>query len=356
MTGGIAAKAASRTSGRHWDVGNRLLVNGARVSDRVSFAMDVCCLAPCGARETATKRDATRKQPTPAAPKLRNYVVSSTMSQFIIARFPLINDSAKWRASQWHTAPLHRAAPTGCCGIPWHYFRSSWSFSATRAATSMDSSPTRDVMPARRRRRLASATLRPWEYNEWQPELLGGILAYRLPHSCRTSVRTYCEMPRSLPLGGLQDRLHRSSPVVGANLLEPSETRRYKDAMNWTTRAELYEGPDETLSAIEQRIAKLTGIPFHDDESPLMLGETMGGSLTPEELKSKQELGDAFIEGLHHDHNQRPNRAVTVLTYITGGEDSGLVGGGTIFPCLRLRAARIADRCNRAGGACCCSC
>jgi hypothetical protein len=242
------------------------------------------------------------------------------------------------------TAPTQPRRPrTGCCGIPWHYlplvvvFLGHAGSYVYRFISNLG-----DVMPARRAEAawLANATLRPWEYNEWQPELLDEeFLAYRLPHflsedECSHIINEIAPKA-AFHLAGSQDRLHRSSPVVGANLLEPSETRRYKDAMNWTTRAELYEGPDETLSAIEQRIAKLTGIPFHDDESPLMLGETMGGSLTPEELKSKQELGDAFIEGLHHDHNQRPNRAVTVLTYITGGEDSGLVGGGTIFPCLR---------------------
>ena len=67
-----------------------------------------------------------------------------------------------------------------------------------------------DVMPARRAEAawLANATLRPWEYNEWQPELLDEeFLAYRLPHflseeECSHIINEIAPKGR-LPLGGL---------------------------------------------------------------------------------------------------------------------------------------------------------
>ena len=211
----------------------------------------------------------------------------------------------------------------------------------------------REVLPAKRPYAawLENATTpgRPWELERWGAVPLDAEgIAYRLPRFLSVEE---CEhiINEVSPRAGFhmqtQTRVHRSTPLVGANLLEPSWTERHKDALNWTAmRAAKYdelgeepqpvEGPDRTLSRVEKRIAKLTGLPFHDVESPLMLGVTSSGKLSAEEMEEHHEAKDFFVRGLHHDHNQRNHRTVTVLVYLSA-EENGVVGGGTLFPCLR---------------------
>ena len=195
---------------------------------------------------------------------------------------------------------------------------------------------------------LQHATARPWEAAEWSAEQLDTEgLAFRLPNFLTVAECDHV-INEIAPIAGFhiqsQDRLHRSTPLVGANLLEPEHSRRYRDALNWTTMAALGEGPDETLASIERRIERLTGIPFHDLESPLMLGVTEAGTLSASERSASDQPHDSFVVGLHHDHNQRPDRTVTVIMYLTAEEESsGLIGGGTLFPCLRPRDAEDVD-------------
>ena len=57
------------------------------------------------------------------------------------------------------------------------------------------------------------------------------------------------------------------------------------------------------LRTIEERIANLTGIPIHDDESPLMLAVSRPWT--------RRYEGGA-LQNLHHDQNTAPGRVATV--------------------------------------------
>lgn len=80
---------------------------------------------------------------------------------------------------------------------------------------------------------------------------------------------------------------------------------------------------DKVLAAVEARIAQLTGIEVHADESPLMLAVSRP-------WRRRYEAADNRLQNLHHDQNTAPQRVATVLVYLTGG----LQGGETLFPCL----------------------
>ena len=54
---------------------------------------------------------------------------------------------------------------------------------------------------------------------------------------------------------------------------------------------------------------------------------------------------DAFVnqsalQNLHHDQNERPRRAVTVLIYLSDAASDGLKGGATSYPCVHSREPR----------------
>lgn len=90
---------------------------------------------------------------------------------------------------------------------------------------------------------------------------------------------------------------------------------------------------DPTLEAIEARIANLTGVPA-GDVPRVSLNRPWGAEHAASRLA---------LQNLHHDQNQRPRRALTVLIYLSGGEDEGgheevLQGGETLFPCVTARA------------------
>ena len=187
----------------------------------------------------------------------------------------------------------------------------------------------------------ASTPGRPWLVEEGGAEPLDvdGI-AYRLPkflsvEECEHIINNV--VPRAGFHLQVQDRHHRTAPLVGANLLEPSWTRRYQDGLNWTTSAALGEGPDRTLARIEKRIAALTALPFHDMESPLMISigsarsESAHDDVNSAPAVDAAATGGIFVRGLHHDHNQRDHRTATIIIYLT----AGVTGGDTLFPCLR---------------------
>ena len=134
-------------------------------------------------------------------------------------------------------------------------------------------------------------------------------------------------------------------------LLDPRERYAYVE-LNKTS---------ELLEQLEQRVADLTGIPLHQDESPFMLSVSRP-------WKRRYEGEGASLQNLHHDQNEGPGRVATVLIYLSGDGGGGAGGGGggggggdgasraagdiltggeTIFPCVGSATGRNADLCRR---------
>ncbi|EKX31257.1 hypothetical protein GUITHDRAFT_166926 [Guillardia theta CCMP2712] len=96
------------------------------------------------------------------------------------------------------------------------------------------------------------------------------------------------------------------------------------------------------LVELEDRIARTTMIRPHPDELPLMFTRQVSCA----HAAQQQQIPGAIVgnvvpnqrvRNVHHDKNQRENRVVTVLIYLS---DSGEGDGGhTIFPCLPAPAA-----------------
>ena len=80
---------------------------------------------------------------------------------------------------------------------------------------------------------------------------------------------------------------------------------------------------DEVTRRIETRIGKVTGIPPHEQDSPLRIA-----------VSRSWADGVGHIRNLHHDTHERPRRVATVLMYLTD-ENDGLEGGETLFPCVQ---------------------
>ena len=116
-----------------------------------------------------------------------------------------------------------------------------------------------------------------------------------------------------------------TAPLAGAALSASPDTERYDHGLNWSTTSGLSEGPDPVLLRIEERITNMTGIPYHDRESPLQIGRG----------RPHTHRGVAVGKPLHHDLNARFNRVLSVIMYLSDGEHDDLVGGHTLFPCLR---------------------
>lgn len=78
------------------------------------------------------------------------------------------------------------------------------------------------------------------------------------------------------------------------------------------------------LARVEKRVTKLTGLPSHANEEPLLLTRQLPAADAP------------ILDGskLHHDriNELKANRVVTVLAYLDTVEDAH--GGHTIFPTL----------------------
>ena len=83
------------------------------------------------------------------------------------------------------------------------------------------------------------------------------------------------------------------------------------------------------LSTVEARLGALTGIPWNEEEEPLML------------TLQRPQADGAWLDGsrLHHDliNAEKARRQVTVLTYLSTVEDAE--GGHTIFPGLQAATA-----------------
>jgi len=81
---------------------------------------------------------------------------------------------------------------------------------------------------------------------------------------------------------------------------------------------------DPILAEIDRRIGRLSGIPPHASESALRVSRT----------STWGRRGGPQVQNLHHDTAKAAKRRVaTLLVYLSDASD-GLVGGGTLFPCL----------------------
>lgn len=81
-------------------------------------------------------------------------------------------------------------------------------------------------------------------------------------------------------------------------------------------------GPSAVLLArVEERIARLTGLPSHEGEETLS-------------FRRSEAVGDDghWFANVHHDKNKQPGRAATVILYLSSLNDTD--GGHTIFPTL----------------------
>ena len=159
----------------------------------------------------------------------------------------------------------------------------------------------------------AGRSLLPWEQPRWSAELLDtNRTAYRIPNflsaeECEHIISDVAPKAGFHVFGEVNGS--NTAPLAGAGLAHfDKDSRRYLDALNWTQTAGLGEGADPKLMAIERRIAELTAIPWHDDETPLMLSVS-----TP-------WAGESRIP-MHHDHNMRGRRTVSVVMYCSGGDD-----------------------------------
>lgn len=81
----------------------------------------------------------------------------------------------------------------------------------------------------------------------------------------------------------------------------------------------------DLLQELEARIARVTMVREHDDETPLLFTRRQPGANLGDQIPNQQ------IRQIHHDKNQRERRVVTVLIYLS---DEGFSSGETIFPCL----------------------
>ena len=233
----------------------------------------------------------------------------------------------------------------------------------------------------------------PWLAPQWKAEQLDPAgLAYRLPNflSEEEMVHLLTVVRPQLNFSTDMGTTYETAMMAGAGLAEPPSTKRHQDAARYVEHWSPNEIADDVLLRIERRIGTITGIPFHDWETPLQLSHGRakaggGGRTRPSYLPSGN---------LHHDFNQRPNRTVSLIIYLSGGaagpadceaptaaatsgfgdrdgsegadEFEELVGGETVFPCVRswpaddpalipgpdhkLSAAKVAEACERLEG------
>mmetsp|Transcript_30465 Transcript_30465/g.44498 ORF Transcript_30465/g.44498 Transcript_30465/m.44498 type:complete len:240 (-) Transcript_30465:652-1371(-) len=87
----------------------------------------------------------------------------------------------------------------------------------------------------------------------------------------------------------------------------------------------------KALRAFEDRIARLTMVSHHADEAPAMFTRQIPGAAAGTFVQ------DQKLRNVHHDKNQRENRVVTVLVYLSTARDGD--GGHTLFPCLPAAAS-----------------
>jgi hypothetical protein len=80
------------------------------------------------------------------------------------------------------------------------------------------------------------------------------------------------------------------------------------------------------LSRIEERIARLTGIPVHEGEEALMFTRM-----------APVGVAGPWFANVHHDKNKNEQREATVIVYLTSQGDG--MGGHTLFPTLEAVSA-----------------
>jgi len=91
-----------------------------------------------------------------------------------------------------------------------------------------------------------------------------------------------------------------------------------------------------TLLKVEDRVANITGIPLHRDETLMMFTRQRPGA-----------MGDGyFVKNVHHDKNGAERRVVTFLMYLTTTA-ANADGGHTIFPQLHARKPLAEAAANR---------
>jgi hypothetical protein len=81
-----------------------------------------------------------------------------------------------------------------------------------------------------------------------------------------------------------------------------------------------------TLRDIEERIDRLTMIGAHKDETPIVFTRQLPGAIPGTDLVNQA------LRNVHHDRNQRENRVVSVIVYLSTAKARD--GGHTLFPCL----------------------
>jgi hypothetical protein len=189
---------------------------------------------------------------------------------------------------------------------------------------------------------LGGGQERPWEDPEWRAKAVDKNRTVFILRDFLSEDEIEHVIREVVPVAGFNvtaggkkiKSWERDTPLAGAGLAEPFWTARHQDAKNWSELSGLGEGPDEVLWRIERRITRLTGIPFHDRESPLQL------SMTTPHRHENMYVGGA----LHHDMNVRFNRVASVIMYLNGGDDDKtdrphnetlIRGGQTLFPCVR---------------------
>ena len=85
------------------------------------------------------------------------------------------------------------------------------------------------------------------------------------------------------------------------------------------------------LKVLEDRIARLTMVKNHANEPSMMFTRQIPG------VSPGASMPSQAFRNVHHDKNQRENRVVTVLVYLSNARADD--GGHTLFPCLPNRRA-----------------
>ena len=101
---------------------------------------------------------------------------------------------------------------------------------------------------------------------------------------------------------------------------------RTKHAYATTFFTKAHYQKSEVLQAFEERVSRLTMVKGHAHEAPAMFTRQIPGAA------AGSFIPDQALRNVHHDKNQRENRVVTVLVYLTTARDGD--GGHTLFPCL----------------------
>ena len=100
------------------------------------------------------------------------------------------------------------------------------------------------------------------------------------------------------------------------------------------------QSSDKVANLIEYRIGNLTGIAPNANDSPMKLAVSRAWH-QPDDGMTNQ------LQNLHHDKHQRPGRVVTVLIYLSDETTDGLLGGDTLFPCVRAAHSSTSQLCTR---------